>query len=72
MTDVLFCVLLASLAVNVVLIWQNFRSIRAYYNAHELLQHLCFHAWRMRERRELLPIYQRTIGDWWLERGLRK
>jgi hypothetical protein len=44
--------LLLSVGVNVVCVWINFRSIRAYYDAHDLLMQLCLSAWRMRDRGE--------------------
>ena len=54
---------LGAAATNLVLIWWNYRSIRACYDAHELLIELCIRAWRLRDRGELWPIYQRTVGQ---------
>jgi hypothetical protein len=72
MAELLGWTLIACIAVNLVLIWYNFRSIRAYYHAHELLQDLCFHAWRMRDRAELLPLYQDSMGRAWIKLARRK
>lgn len=65
MTTLLYVALGLSFAVNAVCLWLNFRSIKAYYDAHDMLLRLCLMAWRMRHRGELFPIYDDTIGQRW-------
>ena len=65
MTTLALAVLLVCIAVNLVCTWYNFRSMRAYYRAHDLLLSLCLHAWRMRHRQQVFPLYDDTIGRHW-------
>ena len=60
------------IAINLVRSWYNFRCMRAYYDAHALLQELCMRAWRMRDQPALMPLYNDTMGRAWIRLGRRK
>ena len=64
-TAVLEIVLVASVVANAVCLWLNFRSIKAYYDAHDMLLSLCLQAWQLKHRGELFPIYDDTLGARW-------